>query len=141
MAVLDSLKGLQVTINVCKNAVKEYKLPKDGATNSSDSAEVKEAKKTVIKYIEAVDDKEFAIRLCAPSTFEMPCPLLSFKTTVDGTWIQEPLLFENHLKPFGFNTLIEGTQNQFGTDTLVRPMKFKRIKISKFAQPKLFNIG
>ncbi|KAK6007689.1 hypothetical protein QM012_004503 [Aureobasidium pullulans] len=81
MAVLDSLPGVEVTVVVDDKDLHEYQ-----------DTDMEDGEDTVTKYVEAVDNANFAIKIkvTADATFLGNC--MSFKTLVDGSRAGWPLV-------------------------------------------------
>ncbi|KAG9517387.1 hypothetical protein KCV07_g6167, partial [Aureobasidium melanogenum] len=81
MAVLDGLPGIEVTVVVDGKDLHEYQ-----------DAGMEDDEDTVTKYIEAVDNANFAIKIKVTKDAEFKGNRLSFKVLVDGSLISRPLV-------------------------------------------------
>ncbi|KAJ9623096.1 hypothetical protein H2203_006029 [Taxawa tesnikishii (nom. ined.)] len=73
MAISDALPGVEVAVTVNGNDLKEYEDP-----------EIDAESRTVTRYIEAVSDQRFGIRIKIPKGFEYRGDCLAFRITIDG---------------------------------------------------------
>jgi hypothetical protein len=90
MAVLDGLEGIEVSVCVHGQALHEYE-DNDLEAEPGDVGAY-QASKTVSKYLEAVTDKEFSIKIVVKDPYEMDCPTLGFQVKVDGMVVSHPIL-------------------------------------------------
>ncbi|KAH0159986.1 hypothetical protein KCU67_g6903, partial [Aureobasidium melanogenum] len=81
MAVLDGLPGVEVTVVVDGQDLHEYQ-----------DADMEDDEDTVTKYIEAVDNANFAIKIKVSEDVEFKGDCLSFDISVDGVHIDRPLV-------------------------------------------------
>lgn len=77
MAVLDAIPEIKVCLCVDGIELKEYACPDDEAAGAL-------ASKTVTKYVEAVPDPEFSIRLSVKKGYKIDRYHISFHARVDG---------------------------------------------------------
>jgi hypothetical protein len=91
MAVLDTLPGVTVSINVDGQPLPEYKDDTEEETLDGPVAEYQTAR-TVCKYVEAISDKEFCIKMTLDAPFRMDCPSLEFACSIDGHRTHAPLI-------------------------------------------------
>lgn len=63
MAVLDDLPGIEVTVRVNCEPLKEYKAKNDEIQRSDPAIREHQAKKTVTKYIRAVTGANFTVNM------------------------------------------------------------------------------
>lgn len=96
MAVLDSLPGLTVSVCVDGQALNEFE--DDEAVVSSKPGVIGEyqAARTVTKYIEAMSDKEFTVKILLDTGYRMDCGSLGLPISVDGIWANEPLMSKSN---------------------------------------------
>jgi hypothetical protein len=81
MAVLNGLEGIEVTVCVDGQALREYN--DDEVEAQPGVVGAHQASKTVSKWIEADTGKDFVIKMGVKSPYQMDCPTLSFKVQVD----------------------------------------------------------
>lgn len=81
MAVLDGLPGVEITVVVDGKDLHEYQ-----------DADMEDDEDTVTKYIEAVDNANFAIKIKVAKGATFKGNRLSFKVLVDGARISRPLM-------------------------------------------------
>src|ERR1700759_106583 len=93
MAVLDSLEGIEVTVCVDGQALRDYNDDEIEAKSGPFSAH--QASKTVSKYIEATTGKEFSIKIVVRDLAKIDCPALNFQVNVDGMRVSCPLLLKS----------------------------------------------
>ncbi|KAF8857647.1 hypothetical protein BDZ45DRAFT_744153 [Acephala macrosclerotiorum] len=84
MAILDAVPGLDVSVYVDGHALKEYDDEEEDEITPSTAAEEFQASRTVSKYVEAVSDKVFSVRLAFTKPFSMDCDAMSIPIFVDG---------------------------------------------------------
>lgn len=81
MAVLDEVPGIEVTIQIDGQNVTEYYDPHASNSDSEDDSGCP----VVSKYIEAIDDAEFSIRMAIDDdVYAWDCHYLFATTNVDG---------------------------------------------------------
>jgi hypothetical protein len=91
MAVLDALPGLNVSIHVDGEPLPEYEDETEEETPDGDITEY-QASGTVCKYVEAMSDKEFCIKITLNSPYKMDCPTLMFRISIDGIHASAPII-------------------------------------------------
>lgn len=114
MAISDDLPGFEVTISVNGEALKEY-------TDST----LQEEERTVTRYIEAVSGREFSVSLKAKKGTHFQGTCLACSLSVDGHWIQTPLLHKSDCRKADLSETVEGSRPGAG---MVRRFCFSAIE-------------
>ncbi|TGO50407.1 hypothetical protein BCON_0184g00120 [Botryotinia convoluta] len=109
MAVLEGVRGIEVTVCADKQALQEY----DDDEPEGVSAEVggyDRDTKTVSKYIESTTGKVFYIKLEISKAYKLDSPIISFRVFVDGMKIKgvknELDNGQTFMMPFKFSDII-----------------------------------
>jgi len=132
MAVLEGLKGIEVTVHVDGQALHEYE--DDEAERQPGAIGEYQASKTVTKYVEAVTGKEFAISIKVRAPYEMDCPTLAFWIMVDGSEVSRRVLRKQKYCNNNGEDVIFGVKNQNDSMTQrcsIRYFLFAEIQTSK----------
>lgn len=130
MAVIDKVRGIEVSISIHGKQAQEYEDPDE---------EVKGLlpPKTTVKYIESVSDTEFAINVSVLPAFKgykrKPCDLL-FRAKVDGKWgVSRFVKGAKESASLPRKSLLEGIYSDDATGKgTVNPFKFAAIEIGWF---------
>lgn len=101
MAVLDSLPGVEVTVVVDGKDLHEYR-----------DADMEDDENTVTKYIEAVDDANFAINIKATKDARFEGTCLAFKVLVDELVVRRPLIDSAHVRRRNYVRIVDGVQTK-----------------------------
>ncbi|PVH81475.1 hypothetical protein DL98DRAFT_587389 [Cadophora sp. DSE1049] len=96
MALLESLPGVEVTVCVDGEALKEYNTENDIVTNKNRVA-ARQKSRTITKYIEATTGKGFLVKIVVKAPYKMNCHNISFTVEVDGQYIKSHLMTKNNL--------------------------------------------
>ncbi|KAE9368744.1 hypothetical protein N431DRAFT_494139 [Stipitochalara longipes BDJ] len=111
MAVLEGLEGIEVTVCVDNQALREY--DDDEVEKQSGAIGEYQASKTVSKYIEAVTGKEFTISLAVRAPYKMDCPTLVFQINLDGSKVARPMLRKSQYQyRLGWERVTSGVKHQ-----------------------------
>ncbi|KFX99241.1 hypothetical protein V490_01888 [Pseudogymnoascus sp. VKM F-3557] len=126
MAVIDEVPGLDVSIWMNGQPVKEYE-------DAGEEIDGPLASKSVVKYIEAISDTEFAVNFSVLPVFKEHRQTkddLLFKAQVDGKWYSGRFMEFGQSDSRPWNRLVEGVSgvDVAGRGTL-RPFKFDAINI------------
>ena len=133
MAVFDGLPGVEVTVLQGTHAMAEYDAEAVDVSPLATMAESHQHNCTTTKYIESVDDAEFAINFTVGEAYNLDCPFLSFKTEVDGTWIGSPAMNSKTLKVRKqWSRILSGPESKTVGHVLIKQMRFAKLDISKF---------
>lgn len=86
MAILDAIRGIEVTVCVDGQALEEY----DDDEFEAESGEIGEhqASRTVAKYIESCTGKEFSIKIMVNKAYKFDSPNISFELYIDGLYVR-----------------------------------------------------
>lgn len=131
MAILEALPGVVVSISINGQSVKEYEDAGEEVGGPSEP-------KTVVKFIEAISDAEFAIKASVLPAFRENRQTiydLAFQLNIDGNWAagccwQESI--EGVYSPW--NTQIEGFHRKDATGrSTLNHFKFADVEIGRFA--------
>lgn len=99
MAILPSLPGIKINVRIDGRAVTEYDSNDELGTDQDLESEnaVYQAGVTILKYIESVSEKTFAVNLSvkSPYGFGIDGQILRFTVLVDGKRVRAPLLLRN----------------------------------------------
>jgi len=95
MAVLEALKGLHVHIITPDGShLSEY--------TDNNISQAEDGPPQVSKYIEAITDQQFGIRILMTDAFEFNCPTMGFQILLDGCAVRQPIvrreMFEKNKK-------------------------------------------
>jgi len=82
MAILPALQGIEVTVQVDNQPLREYADDDVNETLGTEAALL--ADKTVSKYVESVTDAEFTVDLVLAEQFQPSSPSLTFDIFMDG---------------------------------------------------------
>ncbi|KAI1121100.1 hypothetical protein F5Y10DRAFT_282747 [Nemania abortiva] len=91
MAVLDEVPGIEVTVQIDGQNITEY----DDHHISEPDADMNPGCPVMSKYVEAIDDAEFSIKVAVDDevyAWENTEHRLRAQTTIDGRWVSGPLL-------------------------------------------------
>ncbi|KAB8304359.1 hypothetical protein EYC80_003767 [Monilinia laxa] len=122
MAVLNDVRGIQVTVRVDGKALEEYD-DDDVETVPGDAGEYR-ALRTVAKYIESCTDKNFDIKYQVDDEYKFDSPHLTFSTYVDGTKVSGG--FVANRDPCYRKNTVEGLRSKFDNDLKVHRRGAKR---------------
>ncbi|KAI9730149.1 MAG: hypothetical protein M1818_008243 [Claussenomyces sp. TS43310] len=123
MAVLDSIPGIKVCIRVAGEELREYE-PKH------DRVEGPLAEKTVIKYIEAVSDAEFDIKISVDKSYKMNCHHITFDIYIDGKAVRSPTCKASRLHRHHWSRITEGLEELGSTGgNFLKKFRFASIKL------------
>lgn len=133
MAVLETLAGVEITISVNSEAAKEYQEEKPMA-NYDEFQNLNQ--RTITRFIEAIDNTEFAIKIVDQKPYQHTCPVLGFFAEVDGNHVATSLLTaaawkEREKEDKAYSKIIKGPKCSVGNKTYIRPMKFTSNKTSR----------
>ncbi|KAF5871951.1 uncharacterized protein Bfra_008978 [Botrytis fragariae] len=124
MAVLEGVRGIEVTVCADRQALQEY----DDDEPEGVSAEVEgydKATKTASKYIESITGKVFYIKLEISKAFKFDSPIISFHVFVDGMKVRSKHCGKKHV-PLAMN--VKGVKNELDNgQTFMMPFKFSDI--------------
>lgn len=97
MAVLKSVRGIQVTVRVDGKALEEYEDDEFEAV----PGEVGDyqASRTVAKYIESCTGKNFDMKFKVDEEYKFDSPNITFSTYVDGTKVHTRIVARNNSFP------------------------------------------
>ena len=120
------LKEIEASVIIDGNALTEYD---DEDTLDESSEHTSE----VSKYIEAVSGAEFSIGLTVPKSYNFRGDALSFKTSLDGVYVESTFCREAKLKNLreDWHKTVAGSEVKNGTQWYLRPFKFGDIKIGE----------
>ena len=120
------LKEIQASVIIDGKALTEYD-DEDTLDESPDHTS------EVSKYIEAVSDAEFGIRITVPRSYNFTGNAIAFELRLDGVWVAGQLLrkavLENMRKDW--HKIIAGSEAKNGEGWYLRPFKFDVIKIGE----------
>lgn len=114
MAISEDLRGVNVTITVRGNDLKEYR-----------DAELEEDPRTTTRYIEAVSGQDFAVSIVAKDTVIFRDDALCFDVSVDGQLMSGHLILKNSLQ---YTVISEG---RTGPDGQLRKYRFASLEIGR----------
>ncbi|KUJ24191.1 uncharacterized protein LY89DRAFT_679393 [Mollisia scopiformis] len=130
MAILDAVPGLEVSVCVENTALEEYR--------DDEPVGVYQAARTVSKYVEAISNKAFTVKISLGKGFDFDCDCLSAEVYIDGKWAKCPLILKHRfnahlrgnsvLKPItreaeGYSIAAPGNMGQ----EFIKPFKFCQI--------------
>lgn len=125
MVTLSRLPGISATVHAGGRALQEY----DDVDESADSSL---ADISVIKYIEAIPDSIYSIKLEVTDNYQFDSPNISLRTLVDGHFVLEPVV--SALEPIQGKSsfVIEGfeSRSSLGVARLSK-FRFTSVKTSK----------
>jgi hypothetical protein len=133
MAILESLPGIRVQIAIDRVPQREYEEPDPDELYQMRPARRKyPAAKSVTRYIEAINDANFAIQITVRRPYVLDSPSLSFLVLVDGEKVGYPLLPMSDFKENNFHwvRVMKGFETG-GSNNKVMPFVFSEIKTSK----------
>lgn len=119
MAVLDGLPGVEVTIVVDGADLHEYQ-----DTDTVDD------RNPVTKYIEAVDNTNFAIKIKVTKDATFEGDALVFYTKVDGTCIFNPVIQPIHVQAGAHTKIVEGVEVGHHR---IRKLKFNALETGEWS--------
>ncbi|KAG9525875.1 hypothetical protein KCU93_g5713, partial [Aureobasidium melanogenum] len=99
MAVLDGLPGVEVTVVVDGKDLHEYQ-----------DADMEDDEGTITKYIEAVDNANFAIKIKVSKDVEFKGDFLSFGISLDGSSVRNPVVNSSQVRACTHVRIVEGVQ-------------------------------
>lgn len=122
MAILDALPGLSVSISIAGKDLPEYE-------NRDEEIHGPLATKTVLRYIQSISDSEFVINFRISPPFQLDCPVLEFRVSIDGTPIRGAICLLTHIKYGCWNYQLLGDKviHHDGSGEL-RKFKFASLK-------------
>ncbi|KFZ08013.1 hypothetical protein V502_09600 [Pseudogymnoascus sp. VKM F-4520 (FW-2644)] len=128
MAVIDTLPGVDISISINGQSVKEYE-------DAGEEAGGPLGPKTVVKYIEAISDTEFAIKASVLPAFRVHRQSiydLAFQVDVDGKWAAGRCYLDAIDEAYSpWNSQIEGFYSNDATGrSTVNPFKFADVEIA-----------
>ena len=94
MAVIKYVPGIEVTVTVNGNDLKEYVAP-----------EIKDKRNAVTRYVEVTSDSDFEISCFVKHGRKMKADFLSFGVTVDGQWITGKLVSSEKIEKRDYRRL------------------------------------
>ncbi|OBT63950.1 hypothetical protein VE03_05969 [Pseudogymnoascus sp. 23342-1-I1] len=133
MAVIDTLPGVTISISINGQPVEEYV-----DVDVGEEVDGPQAPKTVVKYIEAMSDAEFAIQTSIFPAFRAHRQTINdiaFQVNVDGEWVAGRCWQDafGDLYP-SWDGKIEGFSSKDATGRpTVNPFKFAEVKIVEVA--------
>ncbi|KAH8597435.1 hypothetical protein B0O99DRAFT_684760 [Bisporella sp. PMI_857] len=126
MAIHESLPGVEVTICVDGEALKEYEAENEEAKHEIEAVRLHQAERTVTKFVESVTGKVFCVKIQVHPSCKESLYKLGFETLVDGVRAMEPLISRRAYCTSTMEELILGFTHR-ATSTLQRFM-FAEIK-------------
>ncbi|THZ08482.1 hypothetical protein D6C93_00503 [Aureobasidium pullulans] len=114
MAILDSLPGVGITVVVDGEDLHEYQ-----------DTDMEDEENTVTKYVEAVTDANFTIKIKGSQELEYKGDCLSLDVLVDGLRIQRPLIGREATRNGGYTRLVEGLKVNAG---YMRRLRFNTLE-------------
>ncbi|THY04794.1 hypothetical protein D6D02_07885 [Aureobasidium pullulans] len=114
MAILDSLPGVEITVVVDGEDLHEYQ-----------DTDMEDEENTVTKYVEAITDANFAIKIKGSQELEYKGDCLSLDVLVDGLRIQRPLIGREATRNGGYTRLVEGLKVNAG---YMRRLRFNTLE-------------
>ncbi|THX82003.1 hypothetical protein D6D04_03752 [Aureobasidium pullulans] len=114
MAILDSLPGIEITVVVDGEDLHEYQ-----------DTDMEDEENTVTKYVEAVTDANFAIKIKGSRELEYKGEYLSLKVLVDGLCIEKPLIGRERTRKGSYTRLVEGLNVRAG---YMRKLRFNTLE-------------
>ncbi|KAG9683845.1 hypothetical protein KCU95_g18025, partial [Aureobasidium melanogenum] len=114
MAVLDGLPGVEITVVVDGEDLHEYQ-----------DADTEDDEDTVTKYIEAVDNANFAVKIKVTKDAKFKGNRLAFEVLVDGTRISRPLIGPRRRQVSTHVQMVRGIQVG---DRHVRKLRFDALE-------------
>ncbi|TIA62545.1 hypothetical protein D6C77_02681 [Aureobasidium pullulans] len=114
MAILDSLPGVEITVVVDGEDLHEYQ-----------DTDMEDEENTVTKYVEAVTDANFAIKIKGSQELQYKGDCLSLDVLVDGLRIQRPLIGREATRNGGYTRLVEGLKVNAG---YMRRLRFNTLE-------------
>ena len=137
MAIQTDLPGVEITISVDEQPLKEYDTKND-PSNSDNPTVVKHLEQcTVTKFVESANDKEFLVQIALGHPYKIDCDALEVDVEVDGTWIDNVLLQKEVYELL--HTSTEESEPWIETicgprsgikGNIVKPMKFSKFETS-----------
>ncbi|THY50640.1 hypothetical protein D6C97_06964 [Aureobasidium pullulans] len=114
MAILDSLPGVEITVVVDGEDLHEYQ-----------DTDMEDEENTVTKYVEAVTDANFAIKIKGSQELEYKGDCLSLDVLVDGLRIERPLIGRERTRKGSYTRLVEGLNVRAG---YMRKLRFNTLE-------------
>ncbi|KAG4439891.1 hypothetical protein IFR05_004615 [Cadophora sp. M221] len=128
MAVLVGLPGVQITVCVNGNVLKEYETENGQIHHEDPAITAHQEGCTVTKFIEATTGEPFTINLGVTEPFKMGSPTIVFYIFADGQLIRKPLMSEETYKSMEWKRVIEGLPVIVdGETSTILPLKFSAI--------------
>ncbi|KAL3425107.1 hypothetical protein PVAG01_04388 [Phlyctema vagabunda] len=130
MAIFDFVPGIEVTVCVDGQPLPEFDDDDDSAklaqAHSPQSLEEYCAKRTVSRYVQSIDDKDFTVRCEIRPPYQMDCPGLAIFLEVDHRHIDGRWIMKNGANSVEMKGLTTGAR---GTEVF-QPIKFTKIKLA-----------
>ena len=135
MAIHPLVPGIEITIHVDNQPLREYMADNDKVQHSNVEVIRYKEERTTTNFIESETGKEFVVVLKLDKTYKMDCNALSFRVIVDGTMIWGGLLDAKELKndptTQSWRYTIRGPTTHRGEERTYRPMRFAEILTSE----------
>jgi hypothetical protein len=131
MAIHDHLPGIEATICVDGQPLREYRTQNDEVKHRSHAVRFHQSLRTITNYVESQSDKEFTIKLALKDHYIMNCPRLLLKIFVDNLHICSFIWLRHLYNPSrGEEFVVRGPVS----GATVRPMKFTALETSEWTK-------
>jgi hypothetical protein len=84
MAIHEDIPGLEATVCVGGQPLKEYRTENEQSGHTDHAVKLHQSLWTITNYVESQSDKEFGVKLSMRHPYIMNCPRLLFTIDVDG---------------------------------------------------------
>ena len=139
MAIHPDLPGIEVTVCVDGQALKEYETENDPIKHKVQAIAAHQEKCTITKFVESADDTAFAVQLAVRAPYKMTSRRLKFEVEVDGVWVESPLMHVNKYNNthHQWSRACEGPRSGNNANIIVNTMKFTKVETSEIIRPSL----
>ncbi len=131
MVVHNSLPGIEATVCVDRQPLKEYKIENEKVNHSDARVAAHQGAWTVTNYIESSTGKTFTVNLAIKSTYKSSCPGLQILVYVDNHYIGGWNKSKDRHKQ-GWTDILEGLKINTQSSATLMPMQFTEIRSSGF---------
>jgi hypothetical protein len=129
MAIHHDLPGIEVSVCMNGENIKEYQTKSDKADHCDTRVVLHQTAWAITNFIEAIEDNEFSVKISIQQPFQLDCSALSFELTVDGEWIDTEIMDYIDYKDGKYETEMAGLLVETRAGHILKPLKFAKIKI------------
>lgn len=117
MGIVEALPGVTVSIVVNGSALHEYEDP-----------DIEDTTTTITRYVEAVSNETFEVRILVPSGTQFKGNVLSFHVFADGTLMSRRMVEPKLNKPPGRRKTVKGWRDDKG---MLERFRFNELRTGK----------